>query len=81
MVFFNGETIKYLVFQCMCITSINNNRVYVCAEDVNEVLRLYILVPEAKPWGLTKQPDFLVSSDPKGLNVTCLHIEVGKRQK
>lgn len=81
MVFFNGETTKYLIFQCICITSINNNRDCVCAEDENEALRLYILVPEAKPWGLTNQPGFLVSSDPEGLNVACLHIGDGKRQK
>lgn len=81
MVFFNGGTTKYLVFQCMCITSISNNRDYVCAEDENEALRLYILVPGAKPWGLTNQPGFLVSSDPKWLRVTCLHLGDGKRQK
>lgn len=82
MVFFNGGTTKYLVFQCMCITSISNKRDYVCAEDENEALRLYILVPGAKPWGLTNQTVFLVCSDPKWLHVTCLHlVSDGKRQK
>lgn len=77
----NGTTTKYLVFQGKCITSINKNKDYVCAEDENEAPRLYILVPEARPWGLTNQPGFLVSPDPKGLSVTCLHIWDRKRQK
>lgn len=70
----NGETTKYQVFQCRCITSINSKKDCICAEDENESLRLYILVPEAKPWGLTNQPGFLVSSDPKGFSVASLHI-------
>jgi len=65
----------------MCITSINNNRDYVCTEDENEALSLFILVPEGKPWGLTNQPGFLVFSDPKGVSVTCLNIGDGKTQK
>lgn len=38
--------------------------------DGNEAPRLYILVPEAKPWGLTNQPGFLVSSISMELAVT-----------
>lgn len=77
----NGETTKYQVFQCRCIPSINNKKDYMCAEDENEPLRLYILVPEARPWGLTNQPGFLVSAEPKGFSVTSLHIWDRKREK
>lgn len=77
----NGETTKYQVFQCKCVTSINNKKDYICAESENERLRLYILVPEARPWGQTNQPGFLVSPDPKGFRVTSPHIWDRKRQK
>lgn len=80
--FFNGATIRENIWSfCMRINSINNNRDYVCTADGNEAPRLYILVPEAKPWGLTNQPGFLVSSISMELAVTWLQVREEKRQK
>lgn len=45
-----------LFFQFMCISPININGNCMCTEDENKALRLYRLVPQAKPWGLTNQP-------------------------